>query len=143
MIARVVVAAALTLTVQWSLISTASARARTIAMPITIDFGNYQSEAKSLIDEVSNGIAMSPNLTPNIDGDGLLVKGRFLTTKGKNRIVRVIYSWAGKTLTQKTYPCSPTQVKRCGTAIVRDTEIASVAVQQSPSWTRYMSSPTQ
>lgn len=141
MIARVIVAAALTLTMQCSHISTAWARSQNIFMPIAIDFGNYLSEAKPLIDDVSNRIMTSPDLTPNIDGGGLLVKGQFLTIEGKNRIVRVIYSWDGKTLARKSYPCSTTQIKRCGAAIVRDAEKVSIALQRSHAWTRYMSSP--
>lgn len=106
-----------------------------IAVPVLLNFGTYSPANEAILNAIGNRISKSQFITNNVDSStALIIKGRFIATKNKGRMVSVIYSWAGKTVTRRTYLCSKTQIGRCSAAIVLSAEKAAIVVRQSPYW---------
>ena len=104
--------------------------AATYAVPVSMDFGEYNPARETFMNAVSLKLGKSRLITQNVDAfHALDVKVRFRSALGKRRLAVVNYSYDGKSLGRSVFQCSNAQIDSCSTAIVSGAERASRLVR--------------
>ena len=110
---------------------------RLVAVPVSVDFGDYDPAHEALQNAIFHQLTKSPFVTPNVDAyRALRVAVRMTRIKGNRQFVEVTYSWDRKIIRRTILPCSRAQIRGCSTSIVSGAERASHTVRRSPSWLR-------